>query len=150
MIEGLIEKLKSEVGGQLASKANISSDKLDGVFSAVGSVVKKEASKEMLGGNLSGLTDLFTGKSDNAGAKQIQSAMSSGIVAELMKKLGISAEQSKIVTDMVLPALITMISNKTSGSKDPTSVLTDLLGGGKDKGGLGGLAKGLLGGFLKK
>jgi hypothetical protein len=148
MIEELIGKLKSELGEQLTSKANIPAGNVDGVFSVVGDVVKKEATKEMLGGNVSNLMSLFSDMSNDAGANQIQSNMASGIVSQLMSKLGISQEQSKMVTEMVLPALIVMVSKKTGGSKDATSVLTELFGGG-DKGGLGGLAKGLLGGFMK-
>lgn len=148
MIEDLIGKLKSEVGEQLLSKANLSEKNVDNVLSTVGNVVKKEATSEMAGGNISGLMDLFSGKSGGM-AKQIESKMSSGIIQELISKLGISSEQSKMIADTVLPVLIGMISKKTSSSKDPSSVLTDLLGGGKSEG-LGGLAKGLLGGLFKK
>lgn len=149
MIEEFLGKLKSEVGGQISGQTDLSSSKMDGVFSVVGDVVKKEATKEMLGGNISGLMDLFSDKPNSASGNQIQSNMFSGIVSNLVSKLGLSQSQSKSITEIALPALISMISKKSSGSsKDTGSVLTDMFGG-DDKGGIGGMAKDLLGGFLK-
>src|SRR5690554_2414563 len=149
MIEEFLGKLKSEVGGQISGQTDLSSSKMDGVFSVVGDVVKKEATKEMLGGNISGLMDLFSDKPNSASGNQIQSNMFSGIVSDLVSKLGLSKSQSQTITEIALPALISMISKKSSGSsKDTGSVLTDMFGG-DDKGGIGGMAKDLLGGFLK-
>lgn len=149
MIEEFIGKLKSEVGGQLGNQSELSSVNMDSVFSVVGDVVKKESTKEMLGGNLSGLMELFSDKPNKAGANKIQSKMFSGIVSDLISKLGLSPSQSKTIAEIALPALISMISKKSSASsKDDGSVLTDIFGG-MDKGGIGGMAKDLLGGFFK-
>lgn len=92
MIEALIEKLKSEVGGQLTNQAEVSSGNLDGILSVIGDVVKKEATQEMVSGNLSNLMNLFSDKPNDAGANQIQSKISSSIISELIGKLGISSE----------------------------------------------------------
>lgn len=149
MIEEFLGKLKSEVGGQISGQTDVSSNNMDGIFSVVGDVVKKEATKEMLGGNISGLMDLFSDKPNGASGDKIQSNMFSGIVSDLVSKLGLSKSQSKTVTEIALPALISMISKKSSGSsKDTGSVLTEIFGGG-DKDGIGGMAKDLLGGFFK-
>ncbi len=149
MIEQIIGKLKSELGGQLTSKTELSSGNLDSVFSIVGDVVKSEATKEMLGGNISSLINLFSDKPNDAGANKIQSQMSSGIVSELMGKLGISPEQSNKIVAIALPALLNMIAKKKDGdSNDDSSFLGDLLGNA-GSGGIGGMAKGLLGGFLE-
>ncbi len=149
MIEQIIGKLKSEIGGQLTSQTELSSGNLDSVFSIVGDVVKSEAKKEMLGGNISSLINLFSDKPNDAGANKIQSQMSSGIVSELMGKLGISPEQSNKIVAIALPALLNMIAKKKDGdSNDDSSFLGDLLGNA-GSGGIGGMAKGLLGGFLE-
>lgn len=149
MIEELIGKLKSEVGDQLTSQTELSSGNLDNVFSVFGDVLKNEGAKELMGGNLSGLMNLFSDKPNDDGANQIQSKLSSGIVSELISKLGISPEQSQKIVAIALPVLMNMISKKSSSnSKDDSSFLSELLGGGK-KGGLGGLAGGILGSFLK-
>ena len=150
MIEELLGKLKSEVGGQLTIQTKLPSGNLDSIFSVVGNVVKKEATKQMVGGNISSLMNLFSDKPKNDGANQIQSKMQSGIVSELTSKLGISSIQSKGIAEIALPALVNMIAkkNKTS-SKDDFSFLSEIFGVA-DKGTLGGVAKGLLGRFLKK
>lgn len=149
MIDGLIEKLKAEVGGKLTNQTELSSGNLDSVFSVIGDVVKKEATNEMMGGNLSSLMNLFSDKPNDTGANQIQSQMSSNIVSELIGKLGISPEQSKNIVAIALPALLNMIAKKKdANSEDDSSFIGDLLGNA-DKGGLGGIAKDLLGGFMK-
>lgn len=150
MIESIIENLKSEVGGQLTSKTELSSRKLDSVFSVIGDVVKNEAAKEMMSGNLSGLMNLFSDEPNEASANQLQSNMNSGIVSELMGKLGISPELAKNISAIVLPILMNMISKKKNdSSEDDSSFLSELLGSAGGKEGLGGLAKDMLGGFLK-
>lgn len=150
MLEDLIGKLKSEVEEQLSNKTKLPSGKLDSIFPVIGKVVKKEATKQMGSGNLSGLMTLFSDKPKNAAANQIKSKMQAGIVSELISKLGISSAQSKSIAEIALPALINMIAkkNKTT-SKDDLSFLSEIFGVA-DKGGLGGVAKGLLGRFLKK
>lgn len=149
MIEGLIGKLKSEVGGQIANKTKVPSGNLDGIFSVVGNVVTKEATKQMVGGNLSSLMNLFSDKPKNAAAKQIQTKMLSGVISELTSKMGISAKQSKMIAEIALPALINLIAKKNkSKSKDDSSFLNEIFGG-VAKGGLGEVAKGLLGLFKK-
>lgn len=147
MIEELIGKLKSEVGEKLSSQTKLPSGNLDSVFSVVGNVVKKEATTQMVGGDLSSLMKLFSNKPNNDGADQIQSKMLSGIVSELSSKLGLSPNLSKSIAEIVLPALINMIAKKNTASKDDSSILTEIFGGAK--GGLGGVAKDLLGRFLK-
>lgn len=146
MIEELIGKLKTEVGGKISSEAKIPAGSMDGVFSSIGSVVKGEALKEIMSGNFSGLMNLFSDKPNNADGNKIQSKMHSGIVEELTSKLGISAAQSKSITDIALPALINMISKKNS--KGDSSILTDIFKG-KDAGGLIDMAKSLFGRFMK-
>ena len=149
MIEELIGKLKSEVGDQLTNETDVSSGDLDNVFSVFGDVLKNEGAKELMSGNLSGLMNLFSDEPNDTEANHIESNVSSGIVSELMGKLGISPDQAQKIVAIALPILMNMITNKKgSNSKDDSSFLTELLGGG-DKGGLGGLAGGLLGSLFK-
>ena len=145
MLENLINSLKSEVGGQLSSQAQLPSGNMESIFSVIGNVVKKEAIGQMVGGNLSHLMNLFSDKPNNDNANQIQSSMHSGVINELTSKLGISPEQSKGIAGVALPALINMITkhNNTTPDDDP-SPLHDLFGSS----GIAGAAKDLLGKFL--
>jgi hypothetical protein len=83
---------------------------MENMFSIIGNVVKKEATGQIIGGNLSDLMNLFSDKQNTENADQIQSNMHSGVVSELTSKLGISPEQSKGIAEVALPALINMIT----------------------------------------
>lgn len=48
MLEQLINSLKSEIGGQLGSQANLPAGSVDKVFSVIGDVTKKEVTGQML------------------------------------------------------------------------------------------------------
>ncbi len=149
MIEELIGNLKTELSGKLKSETDVPSDKMDGIFSVLGDAVKGTAAQELMGGNLSGLMSLFSDKPNDDHANNIESKMSSNIITELMDKVGISSAQAKSIAAIALPFLIKMITNKKNdSSKDDSSILTDIFGG-STKGGLGGIAKDILGGFLK-
>jgi hypothetical protein len=148
MLEELIGKLKSEVGGQL-SQAQLPAGSMESIFSVIGDAVKKEASGQIIGGNLSHLMNLFSDKPNTESANQIQSDMHSGVVSELTSKLGISPEQSKGIAEVALPALINMITKKNNTTPDDDPSPLHELFGESGGGGLGEAAKNLLGKFLK-
>lgn len=150
MLDNIIKSLKSEVGGQLSGQTNLPAGSIDKVFSVIGDVTKKEVTGQMLGGNLSDVMNLFSDKPNNKGANLLQSNISSGVIAGLVSKLGLSPEISKSVASIAIPALINMITRKNSTTPDDDPSPLNELFGGAAKGGLGGIAKGLLGGFLKK
>ncbi|SRR5690554_4051978 len=148
MIEELIGRLKTEVSGQLNSQTDVPNEKMDGILSIVGDVVKSTAAKELVGGNFPALTSLFSDNPNDEDANRLEADMSSNLMSELMGKLGITADQAKKITAVALPALISIITKKKNSSdKDDTSFLSEILGGGS--GGLGGMATGFLGGLLK-
>lgn len=149
MIEELKGNLRTEVGNRITTEAEVSPDQLDGVFSIFGDVLRNEGSKELMGGNLSGLLNLFSDEPNDTEANHIESNVSTGIVSELMGKLGISPEQAQKIVAIGLPVLMGMIAKKGgSGQKKDSSFLNDLLGGG-NQGGIGGLAGNILGGLFK-
>lgn len=150
MIEQLINSLKSEVGGQITSKTNIPTGKLDQVFSVIGDVTKKEVTGQMLGGNLSDVMNLFSNKPNNSGANQLQSNIGSGVISGLTGKLGLSPDISKSIAAIALPALIKLITAKNNSTPDDDPSPLKELFSGTGKGGLLGAAKNLLGGYLSK
>ena len=151
MLENLIGALKSEVGGQILSQTKLPSNNLDKVFSVIGDVTKKEVTGQMLGGGLSNVMNLFSGQANNSGANLLQTNITSGVIGGLVSKLGLSQDISKNIAQIAIPALINLITKKNSATPDDDpSPLNDIFGGsGKGKL-LGGLAKNLLGKFLKK
>ena len=150
MLEKLIGSLKSEVGGQILSQTQIPSGSLDKVFSVIGDVTKKEVTGQMLGGGLGNVMNLFSNQSNNTGANLLQSNITTGVVSGLVSKLGLSQQVSNTIATVAVPALINMIIKKNSVTPDDDpSPLNDIFGAGK-KAALGGIAKNLLGRFLKK
>lgn len=150
MLEQILNSLKSEVGGQLSSQANLPAGSIDKVFSVIGDVTKKEVTGQMLGGNLSNVMSLFSNKPNSGGANILQSNISSGVIADLTSKLGLSPEISKTVASIAIPALIKIITSKNSTTPDDDPTPLNEIFGGVSKSGLGGIARGLLGGLLKK
>jgi hypothetical protein len=127
MLDQLINSLKSEVGGQIASQNNLPEGHLDKVFSVLGDVTTKEVAGHMLKGNLSDVMNLFSDKPNNSGADQLQSNIAS----------------------VALPQLIKLITRKNSTTPDDDPSPLHELFGGAGGGGLLGEAKNLLGSFLK-
>jgi len=150
MLENLISTLKSQVGGQIINQTNLPANKLDNVLSVIGDVTKKEVTGQMLGGGLGNVMNLFSKQQNNSGANLLQSNITSGVVSGLVSKLGISQEMSKTIAAVAIPALVNLITKKNSVTPDDDpSPLNEIFGGAK-KAAVGGIAKNILGRFLKR
>jgi len=150
MLEQLINSLKSEVGGQLANQSNLQSGHMDQIFSIISNVARSEVAGQILKGNLSDVMSLFSKRQNSDGANQLQSDISSGVVSNLISKMGLSPEIAGNIASTALPALLEKITNHNSTTPDDDpSPLHDLFGTGGDSG-ISGSAKNLLGGLLNK
>lgn len=161
MLENIIKSLQSELGDQVVQKTGISTSNLDSVFSIIGDVTKKEVTGQMMSGNLSTLTNLFSKDKKTSAANSLQNNIIAGVITNLISKLGLSKDVADMIAKLTVPTLVDMITNKSAGSSGGgASVLTDIFGsfmGGsqttekKDAGGsVTDMAKNILGGFLKK
>lgn len=154
MIETLINSLKSEVGSQIVGQTNLSSGNLDKVFSIIGDVTKKEVTGQLKSGNLSTVMNLFSNKTNNSGANALQNSITTGIVSNLVSKLGLSQQVSNTIAQVAVPALMNLITKKNSETPDDDpSPLNDIFGSitkGSTGNMLGGVAKNILGGLFKK
>jgi uncharacterized protein YidB (DUF937 family) len=150
MLEQLINNLKSEVGGQVMSQTNLPSGDLDQIFSIINDVTHKEVAGHILSGKLSEVTNLFSDSPNTAGANQLQSNISSGVVSNLSSKLGLSPDISNTIATTVLPSLINLITKHNNSTPvNDSSPLHELFGtGGNSK--IFDTAKNLLGGLLNK
>jgi uncharacterized protein YidB (DUF937 family) len=150
MLERLLNSLKSEMGGQIADQNNLQSGHIDQIFSIIGNVAKKEVAGHTLQGKLSEVMNLFSNSPNTDGANQLQSNISSGVVSNLISKMGLSPEIAGNIASTTLPLLIQKITNHNNTTPDnDTSPLHELFGTG-DESGILGSAKNLLGGFLNK
>ena len=150
MLEQLINSLKSEVGEKLTNQTNLPAGHMDQVFSIISSVANKEVAQHILSGNLSDVMNLFSNSPNTDGANQLQSNISSGVVSNLINKIGLSPDMANNIVSVAIPGLIEKITNHNSKTPDDDpSPLHELFGtgGGSD---ILGTAKNLLGGFLNK
>lgn len=141
--------LKSEVGSRIVNETKLPSDKLDNVFSVIGDVTHKEVSQQLTGGGIGNVMNLFSKNPNNDGANQVQSNIHNGVIQELTGKLGLSHQQSGSIAQMVVPALINMITHKNSATPDNDPSPLHEIFGGAAMSGVGGAAKNILGKFMK-
>lgn len=157
MLQSILSNLKSQVGSELLGKAGISSDKLDPLLKETTNVVSTEVKKEALTNGMGSLMNLFSNKQNNASANSLQNNIASNLVKKYITKLGLSESQANMVTQIVLPQIMSMITKSNSATpandSSPLQALFDLAGGSSsktEKGGMAGKIGGMLGGFLKK
>ncbi len=149
MLDNIISQLKDKVGGELQRKENVDSGQVDGIMDVVKNVAMEKVGKEMLGGGLENVMNLFGKKENHTGGDKLQSEISTGIMGGLMEKLGFDKGKAGSIVTMILPLLMKFITDKNSETADDdASPLKDLFGGGV-KGGIGGAAGKALGGLFK-
>jgi uncharacterized protein YidB (DUF937 family) len=113
-------------------------------------VAKSKVTGHILRGNLSDVKSLFSKSPNTQGANQLQSNISSGVISDLISKMGLSPELAGNIASTVLPALIEKITNHNSSTPDDDpSPLHDLFGTAGNSGILN-TAKNLLDGLLNK
>ncbi|MCD8528715.1 MAG: DUF937 domain-containing protein, partial [Chitinophagales bacterium] len=155
MLESILGALKNQVGSQLESQAGVSSGMVDQILKITGNVATKEVSKEMLGGNLSNVMNLFSNQQNNAGANALQNNIMNGMVSNFVEKLGLNQQVANSATSIILPTLMNLITKKNSTTPDndasPLNELFNVVAGGKTGSNpLGGLIGKTLGGLFGK
>lgn len=143
MLSNILSTLKDNVSGELVEKVGISKDQLPQIFDQIGDVAKDKLGGEAASGNMSSLMNLFSKKDKAGGVGGIQASLTSGIVSSLAGKFGLDEAKATMISTIVVPKLIELVSSKGSDS----SFLTDMLGGDK-AGGIMGKAKDALGGLF--
>lgn len=145
MLEQLLEGLKGQVGQEVQEKAGVDSDMMSQIMQLAGGVATKEVGKEMMGGGLDTVMNLFSNNSNSTGANSLQTNITTGVVSSLVEKLGFDEGKASMITAIVIPAIMNLVTQKNAETPDNDSSPIDALFGG-DK---GGMVKGLLGGLFK-
>jgi len=149
MFSSIISSLKDSVSGELIEKAGVSEDRLPQIFDQIGDVTKRKLGGEVASGNLDSLMNLFSKSDNTSSASGIKSSLISGIVSSLTGKFGIDQAKATSIANIVVPKLISLVTNKNSETPDSdSSFLGGMLGGG-DSSAMMGKAKDTLGGFFK-
>ncbi len=141
MFEDLIKVAKDQIATQVTKEVDLEPSKLDGIMSVVGDVTKNEVTKELTGGGISGIMNLFSKSPNNSVADSIQNNISTGVVSGLMEKVGLGGSTAKMIAGMAVPMVMKMITDKNSETPDDDpSPLTSLFDVGDAGSMLSGLA----------
>lgn len=141
MLDQIIGQLKSTVGSDLTGKLGIDAGKVDGILKAAGASVQENLGQGL---DLGSALNLFSKEANNAGANALLGRMGQSFLGKLTGQLGFEAGKAGSIKDLVLPALMNLLSDKVGGKQD---MLASLLGGqakgvlGEAAAKLGGLGK---------
>lgn len=145
MLDQLLEGLQGQMGQEVQDKAGVDSDMMSKIMKMAGGVATEQVGKEMLGGGMSTVMNLFSGSDNNSGASSLQSNITNGVVSNLVEKMGFDQGKASMISTMVIPAIMNMITKKNGETADDDSSPLQSLFGGDSGGGIAGM----IGGFLK-
>ncbi len=142
MLDQLLETLKGQVGPELISKIGLNQDQANGSINAAASSVK-----EVIGGGdgfgMDDVLNLFSSATNSAGANGILSNIGNVLKGKLTGEVGLNASQAGSASDMILPAITSLLSDKVGGNAgNLQSLIGSFTGNG---GGMADMAKGMLG-----
>ena len=143
MINEIVGALKDQVGSSLMDKIGLNQQQSDDSIDAAASSVT-----DLLGGSggldLGDALNLFSADDNSTGAANIMGQLGDSFLGQLTSKVGLDAGKASGVKDILLPMLVSYMSNKVGGDENKLSGLVGGLLSGKDGG-----ASSLLGGVTK-
>jgi hypothetical protein len=146
MIDQLLSSVKGMVGEQLAGKVNFDQTQLEKTMEVTKESVLGGLKKEALGGNVSGILNLFNGKDVANNENPIVSSVSNMFVVKAIEKLGVNAETAMSLSNTVVPLVMQKFASKDeTGEAKSELELMDLIGFSADSD-----MKELVSGYLKK
>ncbi len=144
MLEGIIDLVKEQVVPAIANNENIPADKRSAVVETTTSTVVEGLKEYFTPDNISSITSMFSGES---GGANIVSSLQSSVVNALSEKLGLNKDIANSIASAVIPAIMSLFSQKANDPNDEGFTVESLIGalGGKSSGGLLGMLGGLFG-----
>ncbi|MGB0885763.1 MAG: DUF937 domain-containing protein [Chitinophagales bacterium] len=145
MLEQLLQGLQGQVGKEVQEKAGVDSDMMSQIMQLAGGVATKEVGKEMMSGGLDTVMNLFSNNSNSSNANSLQTNITTGVVNSLVEKLGFDQGKASMITAIVIPAIMNLVTQKNNETPETDSSPLNSLFGGKEGGGIADM----IGGFLK-
>lgn len=152
MLDSILNSAKGELLNQLGSKFNLNPDQAGKTVDAAKKSVTDGLLKEVTSGNVSGLVNLFNGKSSVTG-NPIVNGIAQQLVTSLVQKVGLNQQMAGTVSNFIVPFIVSKISGSKQGGGFGADDITSMLGGGvgeKIKSALGGDVGGALGKLFGK
>ncbi len=146
------ETVKDQLEGKLMETIGLDADKADKTVKVGTETILKGFSDELMSGNMSGLTDLIKGGSQNFAQNAVVSSISQKLVGALAEQVGLSQSMANKAVEIIIPFVMNVLNEKDADDS-PFSLdsMFDLLSGKKDENDaddlFSGLSKGLGGLF---
>lgn len=144
MLEGILDLVKEQVVPAITNNENIPADKRSAVVETTTTTVVEGLKEYFTPDNISSITSLFSGE---AGGSNIVSGLQNSVVNALSEKLGLNKDIANSIASAVIPAIMSLFSQKANDPNDESFTIESLIGalGGKSGGGLLGMLGGLFG-----
>lgn len=142
MISKIISQGKEMLSGKLKETVGLDDSQIDTTFKTAGESTIDGLKEQITSGNLSGVMDLFNGKSDASTSNPVVGGIANKFIANLVSKLGISEGMASKASELVIPFIMSKFSSKDTGEAKEGSDLMDMLGGGGIADAIGGLLGG--------
>ncbi len=148
MLDDLLQLAKSQLGTQLKQDANLSDEQVEKTADVAKESFFKQMASEAMSGNLPQLLDIFNGKSTATTANPMVSRLVNQFGGDMMEKMGLSPEKAAMISNMVIPFIMSKIASPETGTAtDEGSMMSKL--GLDNLDSIGGMLGGLLGGNKK-
>jgi uncharacterized protein YidB (DUF937 family) len=146
------ETVKDQLEDKIMESIGMDADKADKTVKVGTETILSGFTDELMSGNVSGLTDLVKGGTQNVAQNSIVSNISQKVVSALAEQVGLSQSMANKAVEIIIPFVMNMLNEKDADDS-PFSLdsMFDLLSGKKDENDaddlFSGLSKGLGGLF---
>ncbi len=123
MLENLIGEAQKMLGGELQSKTNLPNETLSSCMNLAQGSIVDGLKTQLLSGNISGIMDLFGGKSPISLTNPIVSGIASNFVESQVTKLGISENIAKMISTTAIPFILNLFAKNTEGKLSTDNLL---------------------------
>lgn len=157
MMDNILDLVKDQVMKTISEKVDIPAEKQQETVETTTSSIVDGFKSQISPSNIGEIMSLFGGGGAGSLANSaIAKGVQSSVVSALTSKVGLNQGLASTIAGLVVPAVISMLSNKAADKNDSSFDLGTLLesftgGGSKDSssssGGLGGMID-MLGGLL--
>jgi len=138
------DTVKDQLEDKLMETIGFDSDKADDVVKVGTETIFDGFKDELLSGNVSGLTNLVKGGTENMVENVMIKSISEKVVAALSEKVGLSPQISNQVVGIILPFIMDMLNKKDDDdSSFNIGGMFDMLTGAKSESDSGDLISGL-------
>ncbi|WP_338812495.1 hypothetical protein V9L05_13895 [Bernardetia sp. Wsw4-3y2] len=145
MLDDLLQLTQGQLGTQLQEEAGLSSSQVGETVDVAKNSFLTQMASEALSGNLPQLLDIFNGKASTTTANPMVMRLVNQFGGDMMEKMGVSKETAAMVSNMVIPFIMSKIGSPETGSaEDEGSMMSKL--GLDNLDNIGGMLGGLFGG----